>query len=96
MFSSAVIATKLAFDFVRHDDGSLATALMTMVMSTFLSLDLLNSVFLNVVLLVVFFVRQGNQYGELPDSEAFYILISNYVLLTALAVISVYLGAQVI
>lgn len=96
LFTAAVITVKLVFDFLRDDDGSLATALLAMVMSTFLALELVYSVILNAVLLIVFYVRQFTNYSSSTNEQTFYILFSNILLLTSLSAISVYLGSQVI
>mmetsp|Transcript_34495 Transcript_34495/g.31182 ORF Transcript_34495/g.31182 Transcript_34495/m.31182 type:complete len:241 (-) Transcript_34495:1095-1817(-) len=95
IFTIIVITVKLTFDFIRDDDSSLATALLVMVMSTFLSLEVLHAIILNAILLILFFIRQGRNYNDSPPEESFYITFSNCLLLTALASISVYLGAQI-
>lgn len=95
LFTIAVITVKLVFDFILDDDGSLATALLAMVMSTFLALELVYTALLNVILLIVFYIRQVRNYSSYTNEEAFYILFSNILLLTSLAAISIYLGAQV-
>jgi hypothetical protein len=95
VFTIAVIAVKLTFDFILDDDGSLATALLAMVMSTFLALELTKIIILNAILLIVFYVRQFRNYNSEANEQAFYILFSNILLLTSLSAISIYLGAQV-
>lgn len=94
-FMFLVIVLKLVSDYIRDSDGSITTALIILIMSTFLILDIRYTILLNLMLIIPFYIRQYTKYHDLGNEEiTFYVLFSNYILLTSLSVVCIYLGLQ--
>jgi len=91
----AIICFKLVYDYITENDGALSTAILILVLSTFFLFEIYMTVILLLLLLIPFYIRQYNKYIDLPDDEqTFYVIFSNYFLLTALAIVSLYTGIQ--
>ena len=93
----SVIAYKIVSDYVRRgnqSDGSIVSAIFILIISTFFLFEIQYIILLDLIMIIPFYVRQYMNYHDFGDSQNFYVIFSNYILLTSLAVVSLYIGVQ--
>ena len=90
-----VIAFKVVSDYVRKTDGSITTGIFLLIISTFFIFDVQYIILLDLMLIAPFYARQYYNYHHLHvDDQHFYVLFSNYIIITSLAAVSLYMGIQ--
>lgn len=90
-----LIVLKITSDYVRDDDDPVLTAIFILVLCTFFLFGIQYAIILTLILIIPFYIRQYMNYNGLPDDQQlFYVLFSNYIILTCLAAVSLYSGIQ--